>query len=92
MSKSDIIFTIDQFTRNCAQIQGFYSAGKGNLKIQGFKDIQGWYKTCVITHSQGERQRRTPAADASEFRNRKQYKNSAYSQQSRRISHIVWTD
>ena len=32
------------------------------------------------------------AADASELRNRKQYKNSAYSQQSRPISHIVWTD
>ena len=32
------------------------------------------------------------AADANYLRIGKQYKNSAYNQQSRPISHIVWTD
>ena len=52
----------------------------------------------IITHSQREelwfwyKTAPAPAADASELRNRRQYKNSAYSQQSGPISHIVWTD
>ena len=46
------------------------------LHIPNRKRIWFWYKTA-------------PAADASELRIRKQYQNSAYSQQ---ISHIVWTD
>ena len=52
---------------------------------------------CFITHSQREAAEAEAEAaeaetDANYLRIRKQYKSSAYNQQSRPISHIVWTD
>ena len=51
------------------------------LRIPNGKRIWFWYETVPAQ-----------AVDASELRIRKQYKNSAYSQQSGHISHIVGTD
>ena len=50
------------------------------LRIPNGKRIWFWYETAPAP------------VDASELKNRKQSKNSAYSQQSGPISHIVCTD